>query len=280
MSRLPGQRARGVLAVVLIVLGYLTVAPGMMVGGPAALLTGLVMVAAGIALMPRRTSERGRSSRTYRALTAWAQAEGWRYAVQDQALTTRWHGAPFDAGGAYRTIDVLSREAEGRLTCSCTVRRSLEGITRPTRTYVHLVGLQTPARLPDLRLRPHVEDEPRDLRAQDVVTESPAFNAEWRVQGSDLRAVHGVLHPATLERLMADDLRGANLRTEGDWLLVWWPGPTDPDLVGQRVAAVLDLERRIPRHVWQDQGWDPIRHRPAPADRYDPMTAGPTEEQL
>jgi hypothetical protein len=163
---------------------------------------------------------------------------------------------------------VLTRQVDGLPAYSCTLRWTDEGLSAGSaRHFAHLVALQTPARLPDLRLRPHQDDTARDRRTQDVVTESPEFNAAWRVQGSDLRAVHGVLHPATLERLMAEDVRGAHLRTERAWLLVWWPGRTDPALLGRRIEAVLDLAWRIPRHVWQDQGWDPLH--PRAAERHD-----------
>jgi hypothetical protein len=112
---------------------------------------------------------------------------------------------------------------------------------------------EAPGPLPEVSLTPHGDDLPGERRAQDLDTESAAFNREWRVRGEDARAVHGLLHPAMIDLLMHPVLRGAHLRTAGGSLLVWWPGPTDVTLLDERVTVVAGLAWRVPQHVIDDR---------------------------
>ncbi|HEY0217431.1 MAG TPA: hypothetical protein VGC57_13665 [Cellulomonas sp.] len=254
--------------VVAVLLGLVAVAAAVLVVRLRAPLLVLVAMAIGVlAAALVTTASRPRPVRQHEALGAWASERGWSYTRVDSGLVAVWSGAPFDHGSAHTTREVLRGGWDGRGVVSCTVRwnEPTGALSGTTRHYGHLVAVMLPWLLPDLHVSPHVDDSARERHAQDVVTESVAFNAEWRVRGSDLRTVHGVLHPATMERLMLPDVRGAHLRTEGAWLLLWWPGPTVLDLLAGRIAAATDLARRIPRHVWQDHG-------------YDPRTAGPSEE--
>jgi hypothetical protein len=127
------------------------------------------------------------------------------------------------------------------------------GSWRTWRRTAHLVVADLGGPLPDLALTPHGDDAPVDRAGQDLDTEAVAFNREWRVRGADPRAVHGLLHPAMIDLLLHPALRGAHLRSEGESLLVWWPGPSDAALLDERVTVVAGLAWRVPRHVIDDQ---------------------------
>ncbi len=220
----------------------------------------LLVAVAGLLAAPARP----RPGRQHDALAAWASAAGWAFAPVDSTWADAWRGPPFDHGQRHATREVLRGERRGLPAVSCTVRwnEPTAAMAGTTRHYAHLVAVRLPGALPALHLSPHTDDGARELGSQDVVTESSAFNAHWRVRGPDLRGVHGVLHPVVMERLMADDLRGTHVTTEGCWLLVRWPGPTVLDLLDRRIDAAVDLARRVPGHVRQGPGYHPRTTRP------------------
>ncbi len=219
----------------------------------------LVAVVATSLWLDRRRRER---------LRAWAAAAGWTYTESDPSLVARWSGAPFGQGRSRRATEVLRGLTRGRPATSFTYRWTTgSGKSRTTHT-AHVVAIDLPARLPELALTPEnlATRLVRVLGAQDIQFESAEFNQAWRVQARDLRFAHGVVHPRMMERLMSPDVGRVPLRIEGPSLLSWEPGATSVARLGGRLAALCDIADAIPRHVWQDHG-------------YDPMTAARPEEQ-
>lgn len=201
-------------------------------------------------------------------LRAWAAALGWTYADADPSLTRRWTGDPFGVGSARRSTEVIRGLYRGRPVTSFTYRWTTgSGKNRTTHTR-HVVALDLPAAFPRLELTPEnlATRLVRALGGQDIRFESDEFNRAWRVQSPDLRLAHGVIHPRMMERLLQPDLASQPLRIDGPAVVSWLPGATDTDGILPRVAALCDVADAIPRHVWQDHG-------------YDPMTAARSEEQ-
>ena len=93
--------------------------------------------------------------------------------------------------------------------------------------------------------------------AQDVQFESEAFNRAYRVAATDQRTGHAILHPRLMERLLRADALGSAWRIGGTWILSWEPGTTDLDRLASRLGLLSAVVRSIPRHVWQDHGYDP-----------------------
>jgi hypothetical protein len=211
--------------------------------------------------------------RTDERIRRWARARDWPDVTIPSAYARRWPGPPFDGVSQAVVREVVSGPVESITVTSMTLvlpgerrRRSLRrprwtawlrwwgrGSWRTWRHTAHVVVAEAPGPLPEVSLTPHGDDLPGERRAQDLDTESAAFNREWRVRGEDARAVHGLLHPAMIDLLMHPVLRGAHLRTAGGSLLVWWPGPTDVTLLDERVTVVAGLAWRVPQHVIDDR---------------------------
>jgi hypothetical protein len=198
----------------------------------------------------RRRHERNR---------AWAAAQGWTYQAADPTLVDRWLGEPFGVGHGRHATEVLRGTVRGRPLTSFTYRWTTgSGKSRTTHTR-HVVGLGLPTELPTLQLTPEDVGTAvvRFFGGQDIRLESAEFNDEWRVQSTDLRFAHGVLHPRLMDQLMRYPARGSRLRIAGASVLSWSPGATDLARVVERATVLADLADAIPRHVWQDHGWDP-----------------------
>lgn len=203
---------------------------------------------------PRRPRRGPRHARAER----WAARHGWTYAMIDRDLALGWTGPPFDAGVGHVCREVLRRDADGVVSATLRWRRRHAPTREHDLRHAHLVSVPLPAPLPRLALRPHASEAGAERRGPDVVTESPDFNATWRVLTDDPRHAYDLLHPGLLDRLVAADVTGAGgLCIDGPVLRVWWPGHTDLDRVEARAATVVDLAGRVPRHVWRERGADP-----------------------
>jgi hypothetical protein len=179
----------------------------------------------------RRRHERNR---------AWAVAQGWSYQGADATLVHRWSGEPFGEGRSRTATEVLRGVFRGHPVTSFTYRWTTgSGKNRTTHTR-HVVAAIA-----------------RVLGGQDIRFEHEEFNAEWRVQAADLRFAHGVVHPRLMEALMRRPARGTSLRVGGPSILCWAYGRTDLDQVLARASVLCTVVDAIPRHVWQDHGWDP-----------------------
>jgi hypothetical protein len=198
----------------------------------------------------RRRHERNR---------AWAAAQGWTYQAADATLAHRWNGEPFGEGRSRNATEVLRGVYRGHPVTSFTYRWTTgSGKNRTTHTR-HVVALDLPASLPTLQLTPeHLGTAvARFFGGQDIRFEHEEFNAEWRVEATDLRFAHGVVHPRLMEALMRHPARGTSMRVGGASVLSWAYGRTDLTQVIERAAVLCTVVDAIPRHVWQDHGWDP-----------------------
>jgi hypothetical protein len=203
---------------------------------------------------PRRPRRGPRHARAER----WAARHGWTYTMLDRELALGWAGPPFDSGVGHVCREVLRRDADGLVSATVRWRRRRASTREPDLRHAHLVSVPLPVPLPLLALRPHAAESGSERFGPDIVTESPDFNATWRVLARDSRYAYEVLHPGLLARLVADDLGdAAGVCVDGPVLRVWWPGFTDLDRVEARAAVVADLAARIPRHVWREHAGAP-----------------------
>ena len=189
-------------------------------------------------------------------LERWAAENGWVHHGADPALTRRWRGAPFDEGRSRRATEVLTGPYEGRSALSFTYSWTTGSGKESTTHSAHVVVLLLAASFPTLQLTPEGLGAKlaKVFGGQDIQLESDAFNRAWRVESSDLRFAHDVLHPRTMHRLLEADFERRFLRIEGDAILAWTGGRTVPDNVFpmlSRLAAVVDA---VPDFVWLDRG--------------------------
>jgi len=211
-----------------------------------------VLVAVGGAWLHRKRQER---------LTAWAHAVGWTYSPRDpgRGLATLQTGRPFGQGHSRRVTEVLTGTYEGHPAVSFTYGWATGSGDEKRRYEAHVVGIALPAYLPTLELTPEGLGArlAKALGARDLQLESAAFNAAYRVDAPDARTAHAILHPRTLERLLRPDAVGMSWRIEGTWLLSWETGSTDTERIAPRLGVLAAVVRGVPRHVWQDHGYDP-----------------------
>ncbi|MFS0705577.1 hypothetical protein AB6N23_13755 [Cellulomonas sp. 179-A 9B4 NHS] len=201
-------------------------------------------------------------------LAAWAAATGWEYVRSDPGLgLVRLHrNQPFEQGHSRRVSEVLTGRWQGVPAVSYTYEWST-GSGKEKKTYhAHVVALALPAYLPVLELTAEGVGAriAKALGARDMQTESVAFNDAYRVVAGDQRVGHAILHPRLMERLLQDDALGTDWRIEGTWIASWRTGRTDTARIAPRLGVMHAVVRGVPRHVWQDHGYDPLTHGAAP----------------
>jgi len=223
--------------------------------GPGALfVVGIVVVVAVLAL--------GIWSRSVRRkrLLEWAQASGGRYVGDDSSLVAFSTRYPFGQGHARRAREVLRGRFAGADAISFTYTwKTGSGKDEQSHT-VHVLALALPAYLPIVEVAPEsvLDRVARTFGGQDMRFESEDFNRAFRVQAYDERTAHAVLHPRLMERLLESDGRTVSWRTDGTWILSWRGGATDLDSMATRLGVMSAVVAAIPRHVWQDHGYDPL----------------------
>jgi len=204
-------------------------------------------------------------------LDRWATLHGWERHGPDPALTRRWRGAPFGEGRSRRATEVLTGPYEGRSALSFTYSWTTGSGKESTTHTAHVVALLLDASFPTLQLTPEGLGArlAKAFGGQDVQLESEDFNRAWRVEASDLRFAHDVLHPRTMHRLLAPDFARRSLRIEGDAILAWTGGRTVPDNIHPLLARLAVVVDAVPDFVWLDRGALPPRRGPRRPGRAD-----------
>jgi hypothetical protein len=191
---------------------------------------------------------------------AWAVSNGWTYARTEKSLVDLSRGQPFQVGSARRATEVLRGTFEGRPALSFTYEWTTGTGKSRTTHRAHVVGLALPTNLPTVEVTPEGLGArlAKMVGAQDIRFESEAFNQAYRVSAPDLRTAHAILHPRLLERLLRPDALGNAWRIDGTWILSWSYGTTDLARLAARLGLLAAVVSSIPRHVWQDHGYDPL----------------------
>ena len=195
-------------------------------------------------------------------LHAYALSNGWTFHHADPyGLEHRWSGDPFDRGHSRHVRNVIEGVSAGRSFLSFDYRfseTSGSGKSRHTTTYhFHVTAVALPVQLPDLYVG-HENLLTRfgsALGLDDIEFESDEFNRQFRVQSSEPKFAHDVLHPRTMQELLHVDC--PTLRLEGSDCLVSSSGKAVPDVLVHHLAAVRTFVDGIPAFVWRDYGYDP-----------------------
>ncbi len=205
----------------------------------------------------------------HEALAAWAASVGWEYPRSDPGygLGRVHQGRPFGRGHSRQVREVLTGRWQGLPAVSFTYQWSTGSGKEERTSQAHVVGLALPAYLPTLELTPEGVGArlAKLVGAQDMQLESQAFNEAYRVAAGDERVAHAILHPRLMERLLQADARDTAWRIEGTWILSWETGSTDTARIAPRLGVLEAVVRAVPRHVWQDHGYDPVTHPGAAA---------------
>ena len=214
-----------------------------------------VLVVAGLIALAVITAQR-----RARLTQEWCAGSGWTVVGADPALAERWRGSPFNVGRRRRASEIVTGRFRGRPATSFTYSYTTgSGKNQHTVTH-HVVALALPAFLPTLQLTHDGfgADLAKSFGGQDIQFESDVFNKAWRVESSDPRIAHAVLHPRLMERLLAPDARRLRIRIEGSDVLCWRGGRQDLTAIASVATVLADIADSVPRFVWQEHGYDPV----------------------
>ncbi|WP_051704213.1 hypothetical protein [Glycomyces sp. NRRL B-16210] len=182
---------------------------------------------------------------------AWAARHGFQYWPDDPtALGISGHN-PFDLGHSRRAYDVLrGRYRDAHLHCFQYVFVTGGGRSRTTHTY-QVYAISLPKSRPYLDIR-HENALSRRFE-KDLDFENQAFNDEYRIESDSPRFAYDVIHPRTMEWMLADQrARSYQWRFEGSWLMTFRTGGHDLDQVFHYADFLHAVLGQVPAHVWSD----------------------------
>jgi hypothetical protein len=198
-------------------------------------------------------------------LAAYAASKGWDYSQDDpHGLDHRWDVHPFGKGHSREASNVFTGTADGGYPMVAFDYQYKETTTDSkgnshTSTYrFGVCVLRMPCAMPGLCVgKENVFTRIGSaIGFDDIEFESDEFNRAFRVKADDAKFASDVLHPRTMELLLANG-RDIEWRTVGYDMLSWHSGKlTIPDLL-ERTSLMCRILQGIPGFVWKDLGHDP-----------------------
>jgi hypothetical protein len=192
-----------------------------------------------------------------KAFAALAAARGWQWTARDDSWTERFGGDPFGRGDDRKATNVLTGTYEGLPVVAFDYSYETHSTDSKGHrsTTVHRYGvcaLRLPSWLPTLELTPEtlLSRVAGALGLGDVELESEDFNRSFRVSASDPKFAYDVLHPRTMELLLARPR--ASLRLAGTDAVCWDDGQHSVEELDVRLGTLHALVSGIPSFVWND----------------------------
>jgi hypothetical protein len=195
------------------------------------------------------------------ALQLLAQQRGWTLAERDDSVVDGFTGTPFGTGRRRRARHVLRGTHDGTpggrpvLAFDYSYETtSSNGKTTQTQTHRFAIcAMALPAPVPGLQLTGEnaLTRLGSTLGLRDLDLESEAFNRRYRVAADDPRFAYDVLHPRTIEALLARPT--TNVRMCGDTVLSWDSGRQTPEHLVQTLDHLVLLVDGVPDWVWRDR---------------------------
>jgi hypothetical protein len=204
-----------------------------------------------------------RNQRRVEELGLFCLSKGWQFSPIDDSLTVRWTGDPFFEGKERHARAVvrgtLQRPAGSWDFVAfdytyVTETHSSNGIKHRTTHRFAICAVTMPTWLPGLRVTPEnvLTRLGNSVAGDDIELESEDFNRRFRVQCPDAKFACDVLHPRTMQMLLARP--AMHFRVDGRDLLCWEDGGTTPATLIPRLATLADFVAGIPDFVWHDYG--------------------------
>jgi hypothetical protein len=215
------------------------VAPVVCLGIPAGLITWAIL-----------HSRRVRQRRIAYCL-GWAAHHGFHYVPSDPSMLAISRQPPFTTGSGREALDVFRGTFKGvHLHCFQYRYRTSDGENTTTHDY-QVVAISLPAMRPLLDIA-HENSLTRRF-SKDLEFENQAFNDRFKVASPSPRFAHDVIHPRTMEWMLADPrTRLLRWRFEGAWLMTFRPGPIKPDEVFYYADFLHQVLAQVPKHVWTE----------------------------
>jgi hypothetical protein len=190
-------------------------------------------------------------------LQGFALSQGWTYAAEDDSWCDRFVGTPFGQGDDRSATNILTGPFGD--TDMVAFDYSYETSTtdskghRTTTTHRFAVcALRMPAPLPGLELGPEsvLTRFAGAIGFDDVELESEAFNRQYRVKAQNPKLAYDVLHPRTMQALLARP--ALHMRLLDVDAVCWDDGRTEPAELMERLSTLQLVVAGIPSFVWSD----------------------------
>lgn len=190
-------------------------------------------------------------------LAAFAAAIGWTYQHRAPQLVGRWRGQPFNVGSSRQASHLLAGTFRGRPAAAFQYQYSTGSGKNRSTTTLTVTMLSLPAALPDLEITNEGVGAKiaKAFGGQDIQFESEEFNRRWRVEARVRKTAHDIVHPRFMELMVAGP--PDPIRFEGTDVWTWHLGPIRTEVIHERLTRLSRVVDLVPRHVWQDYGYDP-----------------------
>lgn len=180
-----------------------------------------------------------------------AAANGWTFSERG-AVAAGWRGAPFDLGSRRRTSSVVRGMSGGRHMTAFNLDVSSGRKRDRTDGWYAVVALEVDAPFPSVEVRATGGAAGQLTGVGGIDFESEDFNRRYRVTCVSPKLASDVLHPRTLELLVAR--HPITFRIGDGRAVAWSTGRLEPLEVlawSSTLNAVID---GIPSFVWADRG--------------------------
>jgi hypothetical protein len=220
------------------------------------LLVGAALVAAGVIAYLLYKAEQKRRH----LLQSFAQSSGWTYIARDDSWADRFVGEPFGRGDDRRVSNILAGRHHDHDMVAFdysyeTSSTDSKGHRHTTTHRYAVCVLRLPVPLPGLELSPEsvLTRFAGALGFDDVELESEDFNRRYRVAAREPKFAYDVLHPRTMEALLARP--PLHLRLVGADAVCWESGRLEATDLLERLSTLEIVVGGIPSYVWSDNGF-------------------------
>lgn len=180
---------------------------------------------------------------------AWAAQHGFHYWPEDRTALGISGRTPFNLGHSHQALDVFRGKHRG-LHMHCFQYQFVTGGGKSRSVHQYqIVAISLPTSRPFLDIG-H-ENFMSKRFEKDLDFENQAFNDHYRIESDSPRFAYDVIHPRTMEWMLAD--RRALVtrwRFEGSWLLTFRSGPLVLEELHYYADFLHAVLAQVPEHVW------------------------------
>ena len=185
------------------------------------------------------------------ALRTWAARYGYHYERRDDSAMSVSSAPPFGTGNDPKCTDVFRGTYKNTRVLFFQYEYKPVSQHQSSSATYQVVAIGLPSSLPLLDIG---RERFLARRGEDIDFENQRFNDAFKIQSPDRRFAFDVIHPRTMEWMLADRrTRSYQWRFEGPWLMSYRLGEIDLEDVFARADFLLDIRAQVPGHVWSSR---------------------------
>lgn len=173
------------------------------------------------------------------------------WAIVDPSATLPARGIPFTYGGVHTVFATLKGTVRGRSAVVMYYGVAPVVLANAQNYAFTIAAVFTDADAPVTMAIPErgFERLKAAVGEQDIDVESAEFNREWRLTGDDVQAVHDLMTPTVIERLLQPDARRFPISWDANAVMVVTEGmSTDVEAIDRQLDVLVDLADRMPAY--------------------------------